>query len=70
MPNGCYSFHIRYCLRIGWWAECEWYFTVMVAMIKECYRVVDLLTRYNSQNLLLSRLKYHVGSKNWPTVSC
>ena len=41
--------------------ECEWYFTVMAAMInrkevgslfasKECYRVVDLLTGYNSQN--------------------
>jgi len=30
--------------------ECEWYFTVMVAMIKECYRVVDLLTGDNSQN--------------------
>jgi len=32
--------------------ECEGYFTVMVAMIKECYRVVDLLTGYNSQNWL------------------
>ena len=32
--------------------ECEWYFTVMVAMIKECYGVVDLLTGYNSQNSL------------------
>ena len=43
--------------------ECEWYFTVMAAMInrkevgslfasKECYRVVDLLTGYNSQNWL------------------
>jgi len=27
-------------------------FYVMVAMIKECYRVVDLLTGYNSQNWL------------------
>ena len=33
--------------------ECEWYFTVMVAMIKEYYRLVDLLTGYNSQNWLL-----------------
>ena len=32
--------------------ECEWYFTVIVAMFKECYRVVDLLTGYNSQNWL------------------
>jgi len=32
--------------------ECEWYFTVMVAMIKECYLVVDLLAGYNSQNWL------------------
>jgi len=30
----------------------EYYFTVMVAMIKECYRVVDLLPAYNSQNWL------------------
>jgi len=50
--DGCCSFHIRYCLRIGWWVECEWYLTVMVAMIKECFRVVDLLTSYNSQNWL------------------
>jgi len=27
-------------------------FIVMVAMIKECCRVVDLLTGYNSQNWL------------------
>jgi len=26
----------------------EWYFTERVAMIKECYRVVDLLNGYNS----------------------
>ena len=43
--------------------ECEWYFTVMAAMInrkevgslfasKDCYRIVDLLTGYNSQNWL------------------
>ena len=32
--------------------ECEWYITVMVAMIKEFYRLVDLLTGYNSQNWL------------------
>jgi len=42
--DGSCSFHIRYCLRIGWWVDCEWYFTVMVAMIKEYYRVVDFLT--------------------------
>jgi len=32
--------------------ECEWYFTVMVAMTKEFYRVVYLLTGYNSENWL------------------
>ena len=48
--DGCCSFHIRYCLRIGWWVECELYFTVMAAMIKECYRVLGLLTSYNSTN--------------------
>ena len=32
--------------------ECERYFTVIVAMIMECYRVVELLTGYNLQNWL------------------
>jgi len=50
--DGCCNFNISYCLRIGWWVEFEWYFTEMVAMIKECYRVVDLLTGYYSQNWL------------------
>ena len=44
MPRWLCSFHIRYYLRIGWWVDCEWYVTVMVAMIKEFLRVVDLLT--------------------------
>ena len=50
-------------MRIGWWVECEWYFTGMAARIngkevgllfpsKECYQVLDLLTGYNSTNWL------------------
>jgi len=39
-------------MRIGWRVECEGYLTVMVAMFKKYYRVVDLLTGYNSQNWL------------------
>jgi len=46
---------------IGWWVECEWYFTVMAAGIngkeagslfpcEESYQLVLWLTVYNSKN--------------------
>ena len=51
---------------IGWWVECEWYFTVMTAMMN--VKVAgSLFPCVESYQLVLWSTVYN--SKNWPPLT-